>query len=207
VWRPEQEPRSILELPSQGQVQPMLAAWRRSLLVSIVLVDLHRVGGVHCRCGHSGTPPCGGWRTSGSCDQYLGTEGKRQLRRRRRKGVDCELLAEAARAILHLRRRAHEVVGEAVAEMFERLVRELPRFQRLLVRKLAEKLPLSLDIKLEAIVRGIQVVGIWICVVQELPLEDCPCLQMMGVAELRERIEQEIQELLDAARQDIERAA
>jgi hypothetical protein len=29
----------------------------------------------------------------------------------------------------------------------------------------------------------------------------------MGVAELRERIEQEIQELLDAARQDIERAA
>jgi hypothetical protein len=83
----------------------------------------------------------------------------------------------------------------------------MPRFQRLLVRKLAERLPLSLDIKLEAIVRGIQVVGIWICVVQELPLEACPCLQMMGVAELRERIEQEIQELLDAARQDIERAA
>jgi hypothetical protein len=71
------------------------------------------------------------------------------------------------------------VVGEAVAEVFERLVRELPRFQRLLVRKLAEKLLLPWDIKLEAIVRGIQVVGIWICVVQELPLEDCPCLQMM----------------------------
>jgi hypothetical protein len=106
--------------------------------------------------------------------QYLGTEGKRQLRRRRRKGVDCELLAEAARAILRLKRRAHELVGEAIAEMFERLVRELPRFQRLLVRKLAEKLPLPWDIKLEAIVRGIQVVGIWICVVQELPLEDCP---------------------------------
>ena len=139
--------------------------------------------------------------------QYLGTEGKRQLRRRRRKGVDCELLAEATRAILRLKRRAHEMVGEAVAEMFERLVRELPRFQRLLVRKLAEKLPLPWDVKLAAIVRGIQVVGVWICVVQELPLGDCPCLQMMGGAELRERIEQEIQELLDATRRDIERAA
>jgi hypothetical protein len=36
--------------------------------------------------------------------QYLGTEGKRQPRRRHRKGVDCELLAEAARAILGLKR-------------------------------------------------------------------------------------------------------
>ena len=91
--------------------------------------------------------------------------------------------------------------------MFERLVRELPRFQRLLVRKLAEKLPLPWDVKLEAIVRGIQVVGIWICVVQEVPLENCPCLQMMAGAELRERIEQEIQKLLDETRQDMERAA
>jgi hypothetical protein len=139
--------------------------------------------------------------------QYLGTEGKRQLCRRRCKGVDCELLAEAARAILRLKRRAHELVGEAVAEMFESLVRELPRFQRLLVRKLAEKLPLPWDVKLEAIVRGIQVVGIWMCVVQELPLEDCPCLQMMGGAELKERIEHEIQKLLEATQRDIERAA
>lgn len=91
--------------------------------------------------------------------------------------------------------------------MFESLVRELPRFQRLLVRNLAEKLPLPWDVKLEAIIRGIQVVGIWMCVVQELQLEDCSCLQMMGVAELKERIEQEIRELLDETQRDIERAA
>lgn len=89
-------------------------------------------------------------------------------------GSRLQLLAEAARATLRLKRRAHELVGEAVAEMFESLVRELPRFQRLLVRKLAEKLPLPWDVKLEAIVRGIQVVGIWMCVVQELPLRTAP---------------------------------
>ena len=137
--------------------------------------------------------------------QYLGTEGKRQPRRRHRKGVDCELLAEAARAILGLkrartgRRSSHRDVRAPGAGT--------ARFQRLLVRKLAEKLPLPWDVKLEAIVRGIQVVGVWICVVQELPLEDCPCLQMMGGAELKERIEQEIRDLLDATQRDLERAA
>jgi hypothetical protein len=68
----------------------------------------------------------------------------------------------------------------------------------------AEKLPLPWDVKLEAIVRGIRVVGTWMCVVQELPLEDCPCLQMMGGAELRGRIEQEIRELLEETQRDIE---
>jgi hypothetical protein len=129
------------------------------------------------------------------------------LVRRRRKGVDCELLAQAARVILRLKRRAHEPGRRSGSRDVESLVRELPRFQRLLVRKLAEKLPLPWDVKLEAIVRGIQVVGIWMCVVEELPLEDCPCLQMMVGAELKERIEQEIRELLEATQRDIERAA
>lgn len=39
------------------------------------------------------------------------------------------------------------------------------------------------------------------------PVEDCPCLQMMGGVELKERIEQEIQKLLEATQRDIEQAA
>jgi hypothetical protein len=91
--------------------------------------------------------------------------------------------------------------------MFERLVRELPPLPAAAREETAGKLPLPWDVKFEAIVRGIQVVGIWMCVVQELPLEDCPCLQMMGGAELRGRIEQEIRELLEETQRDIERAA
>jgi hypothetical protein len=136
--------------------------------------------------------------------QYLGEAEKRRLRRRSRKGVDCELLAAAARAVLRLKQQTHDLVGEAVSEMFDRLVRELSRFQRLLVKKLAAKLPLPWDVKLAAIARGLQVIGIWMCLVQDLPLERCPCMRMFSVTLVRERIEQEIKDLLDATQRDLQ---
>jgi hypothetical protein len=134
--------------------------------------------------------------------QYLGRGEKRRLRRRGR-GVDCELLAAAARAVLRLKREAHELTGEAVAEMFDRLVRNLSRFQRTIVKKVAAKLPLPWDVKLEAIARGLQVIGIWSCLVQEIPLERCPSLRMLSLTLVKERIEQEIKDLLDATQRDL----
>jgi hypothetical protein len=131
----------------------------------------------------------------------------RRLRRRRRKGVDCELLATAARAVLRLKQRTHELVGEAAGKSLERAVGELPRFHRLLVQKVAAKLPLPWDVKLEAIARGLQAIGIWTCLVQGLPLDRCRCLLMRVVAAVKERIEEEIEELLDATEQDLRRAA
>jgi hypothetical protein len=136
--------------------------------------------------------------------QYLGEAEKRRLRRRSRKRVDFELLAAAARAVLRLKQQTHDLVGEAVSEMFDRLVRELSRFQRLLVKKLAAKLPLPWDVKLAAIARGLQVIGIWMCLVQDLPLERCPCMRMFSVTLVRERIEQEIKDLLDATQRDLQ---
>jgi hypothetical protein len=127
--------------------------------------------------------------------------------RRRRKGVDCELLATAARAVLRLKQRTHELVGEAAGKSLERAVGELPRFHRLLVQKVAAKLPLPWDVKLEAIARGLQAIGIWTCLVQGLPLDRCRCLLMRVVAAVKERIEEEIEELLDATEQDLRRAA
>jgi hypothetical protein len=136
--------------------------------------------------------------------QYLGAAGKRRLRRRRRKGVDCQLLAEAARAVLDLKRQTHELVGEAVGQLFDRLVRNLSQFQRLVIKKVAAKLPLPWDVKLDAIARGLQVIGIWMCLVQDLPLERCPCMEMLSVTLVKERIEQEIKDLLDATQRDLQ---
>jgi len=135
---------------------------------------------------------------------YLGEAGKRQLRRRSRKGVECELVAAAARAVLRLKRQAHDLVSEAVSQMFDQLVRDLSRFQRLLLKRLAAKLPLPWDVKLEAVARGLQVIGIWMCLVQDLPLERCPCVGMFSVTLVRERIEQEIKDLLDATQRDLQ---
>ena len=153
------------------------------------------------------TAPCGGWRTGGSCHSVsrhrreaptssTPTQGRRLPVTGRGGAGDSSPQTARARTGGRSSRRDVRAPGTRTT-----------RFQRLLVRKLAEKLPLPWDIKLEAIVRGIQVVGIWMWVVQELPLEDCPCLQMMGGAELKARIEQEIRELLEATQRDLERAA
>jgi hypothetical protein len=138
---------------------------------------------------------------------YLGAREIRRLRRRRRKGGDCELLAQAARAVLRLKQRTHELVGEAASRALERAVGDLPRFHRLLVQKVAAKLPMPWDLKLEAIARGLQAIGIWSCLVQGLPLERCTCLLMRAVAAVKEQIEAEITELLDATERDLRRAA
>jgi hypothetical protein len=134
---------------------------------------------------------------------YLGLAGAYRLRwqRRRWAAVDCQALAHTARAVLALKRKTHELTGEAVSAL---LPEGTPRFHRTLVKKIAEKLPLPWDAKLEAIARGVQVIGIWMCLVQNLPLERCACLQMFGVALFRERVEQYIEDLLEETRRDLQ---
>jgi len=130
----------------------------------------------------------------------LGWSGRIRLRARRWRALDCRLLAQTARAVLDLKQRLHEVTGEAVSRL---LPRDTPRFHRLLVRKIAERVPLPLDVKLEAIARGLQVMGIFMCVVQDLPLEACACLSMLGASVAREQARRYVQDLLDATWQDL----
>jgi hypothetical protein len=142
-------------------------------------------------------------RLSGRVVDYLGRLGAYRLRWQRRKwaAVDCRALAETARAVLALKRKTHELTGEAVGAL---LPEGTPGFHRMLVRKIAEKVPLPWDAKLEAIARGLQVIGIWMCLVQNLPLERCACLQMFGVELLKERVEQSIEDLLEETRRDLQ---
>ena len=134
---------------------------------------------------------------------YLGRLGTWRLRRQRRRwaAVDCQALADSARAVLALKKKTHELTGQAVSVL---LPEGTPHFHRMLVKKIAEKVPLPWDVKLEAIARGLQVIGIWMCLVQNLPLEHCPCLQMYGVALFKERVEQEIEDLLEETRRDLQ---
>lgn len=138
--------------------------------------------------------------------EYLGREQKRRLHKRDQASVDCTLLAEAARAILALKQKTHQAVGEAAGQLLDRVVRDLPRFHRLLVKKVVEKLPLPWDAKLAAIARGLQVIGIWICLVGDR-LEQCECLRMLGIAVVKEQAEQAVKELLDATERDLQDAA
>jgi hypothetical protein len=131
---------------------------------------------------------------------YLGWAGRRRLRRRRWRAVDCRLLAQTARAVLDLKHKLHEVTGEAVSRL---LPPNTPRFHRMLVKKIAEKVPLPPDVKLEAIARGLQVIGIFMCVVQDLPLEHCACLRMLGAQLVNEQAKRHVEDLLEETWRDL----
>jgi hypothetical protein len=130
---------------------------------------------------------------------YLGWPGARYQRRRKWTDLDCQLLADTAQAVLGLKRRSHEVVGTAVEQL---LPPETPRFHRHLVKKIAKKLPLPWDAKLAAIARGLQVFGIWMCMVQDR-LERCACLRMLGPQVIKEHVKRYIEELLEETERDL----
>jgi hypothetical protein len=131
---------------------------------------------------------------------YLGWSGSWRLRARRWRLGDCRLLAQTARAVLALKRKLHEVTGEAVCRL---LPPDTPRFHRMLVKKIAAKVPLPPDVKLEAIARGLQVIGIFMCIVGNVPLERCACLRMLGPQLAREQIKQYVEDLLQETERDL----
>ena len=132
---------------------------------------------------------------------YLGWSGRWRLRARRWRLGDCRLLAQTARAVLDLKRKLHEVTGEAVSWL---LPPDTPRFHRMLVKKVAAKVPLPPDVKLEAIARGLQIVGIFMCIVGNVPLERCACLQMLGPQLAKEQVKQYVEDLLQETERDLE---
>lgn len=113
---------------------------------------------------------------------------------------DCRLLAETARAVLDLKKKAHEAVGEGISRL---LPPDTPRFHRTLVKRIAEKVPLPWDAKLEAIARGLQVIGIYLCFVRNVPLEHCACLRMLGPQLVKEQVKRYIEDLLEETERDL----
>jgi len=138
---------------------------------------------------------------------YLGEWGRLKLRLRARSwtAANCKLLADTARDVLSLKRQLHEAVGELVSRA---LPPNTSAFHRELVKKIAAKVPLEpLDTHLEAIARGLQLVGIYMCLVL-VRLDTCPCLLMWGehatVEQAKQYLTRDIQRLLDQSERDLQ---
>jgi hypothetical protein len=131
---------------------------------------------------------------------YVGSGTKRQLRRRRARTANCQEIADAAKAVLDLKDKAHELTGQGVASL---LPSSTPRLARSLTANMAQKLPLPWDAKLEAIARGLQATGIFLCVVRLLPPEACPCLGMIANEMTDEAIKQAVTGLINQGRRDL----
>jgi hypothetical protein len=132
---------------------------------------------------------------------YLGRTGARKLRRRRWNASACEDLANTARSILQLKDRVHELVGSGIGAM---LPADTPRFHRNLTERIATKIPLPWDAKLDAIVRALQLLGIFECFVKNLPMTDCACLRMLGARLAKDQLNEQVKKLIDETGRDLQ---
>ncbi|MBY8343024.1 hypothetical protein LXH13_19940 [Streptomyces spinosirectus] len=118
---------------------------------------------------------------------------KTLVKRHRRRG--CDDLAQLARSILKGKERLHEAVGRAAGGVFGFLGR--PRIERVFAEELARRIPLPVDAKLSAAARGLQIAGIYICIVGNRDLADCACLREILKAEGKERLKRLMQGALE----------
>jgi hypothetical protein len=132
---------------------------------------------------------------------YLGQSEAHRLPSRPWDGTSCAELAHTIEFLLQLRRRAGDVVGAAVGHG---LPPGTPELHRTLVKGIGARLVrAAADPGILPIARGLQLVGIFQCMIQGLPLSACACLRMFGSQLVAEQITQRLQELLDAIDHDL----
>jgi hypothetical protein len=114
---------------------------------------------------------------------------KALVRKHRRKG--CDELAELARAILKGKEQLHDVVSRTAGGLLGLLGR--PRIERVFAQELVRRIPLPWDAQLAAAARGLQIAGIYVCLVGNRELTDCACLKDVLKVEGKERVKKLIQ--------------
>lgn len=114
---------------------------------------------------------------------------KALVRKHRRGG--CDELAELARAILDGKEQLHKAVGRVAGGLLGLF--GWSRIERVFAQELASRIPLPWDAQLAAAARGLQIAGIYVCLVGNRDLADCACLRDVLEAEGKERVKKLIQ--------------
>jgi hypothetical protein len=137
-----------------------------------------------------------GWRdiVEAKVSDYLTKQTFRSLTRGRRV-KSCKSLAEFASQVLKGKKWVHDVVGSAVRWLISLFTGNWTA--QIIARKLASKIPLPWDAKIIAVARGIQIIGILICVADGRDLTRCQCFADLAVEEAKSRVKQILTTALD----------
>jgi hypothetical protein len=116
---------------------------------------------------------------------------------RGRKDRDCKLLAQTAQAILQGKKQLHEGTSTFVARLARDLLGVEP-LEEAVARELAARIPIpAIDQQAIAVARGIQVIGIAMCLMNEIPMNRCQCFVDLSLVESREIIGAIVEGALD----------
>jgi hypothetical protein len=120
--------------------------------------------------------------------EYVGKRTMQRLSRRRR-SRSCKLLAKFAADVLAGKKWVHDVVGSFARWAVSLLGGNL--FVQVLARKLASNLVvLPWDAKLIVVSRGIQIIGVFLCVANDRDITKCQCFIDLAVEETKTRVKQ-----------------
>lgn len=114
-----------------------------------------------------------------------------------RRHDNCSGLANLAKAILEGKKRLHQGVGQIAGWLASKVGAE--PLEQTVARELAKRIPIPVvDEKAVAVARGLQVVGILVCLSSEIPLNRCQSFIDLSLAESQERVK----DILAAALED-----
>jgi hypothetical protein len=79
-----------------------------------------------------------------------------------------------AKALVDGKEKLHDLVGEASGWLAEKLGGQ--RLERIAAKELAKKIPIPVvDDQTAVVARGLQMIGISLCLARDIPLERCQC--------------------------------
>jgi hypothetical protein len=117
---------------------------------------------------------------------YITTDALRRISKRQRNA--CKSLATFASKVLDCKDRLHEAVASVVRWIVALLTGNWA--VQVIARKLATKIPLPWDAKMVAVARGIQVIGVLVCLNDGRDLTHCQCFIDLAINETKERVKQ-----------------
>lgn len=113
-----------------------------------------------------------------------------RLFRRRRQG-DCKKLAAFAKGLLDGKEKLHELAGSLGAWIAGKFGAQA--LERTVAKELAKKIPIPVvDEKTAVVARGIQMIGISLCLTRDIPLEQCQCFIDLALEETKEHVKEKL---------------
>jgi len=109
---------------------------------------------------------------------------------------DCAALAKTARALIEGKKQLHEITGSVTGKIAH--AAGFDPLGEAVLRELAKRVPLPGDHEVTAAARGLQVIGIAMCVAADRPLNECHCFINLAL----DRMKEQLKEMLDAPIKD-----
>lgn len=114
----------------------------------------------------------------------------------RRRDGDCKAIATMAKALLDGKEKLHDLVGEASGWLAEKL--GAASLERIAAKELAKKIPIPVvDDQTAVVARGLQMIGISLCLGRGTPLERCQCFIDLALTETKEQVKAKLAAALD----------